>query len=154
MAVERETVARESTRVSRFSVVGISNAVVDLGTLNLMLWLLPTSHPWQFTLYNAVALVLANANSYAWNSLWTFGGRANHDRRQAVLFAAQALVNVLVNTAAFWVLIRALLGYDVLPAVAAGNAAKVLSIVLATLVSFLAMRFVVFSRKRRFGKWL
>lgn len=154
MAIEPEKIFKEGGRVSRFTVVGVSNAVVDWGMLNVLLLLLPTGYPWQFTLYNALALALANVNSYVWNSLWTFGSRARHDRRQAVLFGAQALVNVLVNTVAFWLLVRVLLDYDVLSALAAGNMAKILSVVLATLFSFFALRFVVFSRKRRFGKWL
>ena len=32
--------------------------------------------------FNGIALVLANANSYVWNTLWTFKGRAEHDLRQ------------------------------------------------------------------------
>jgi hypothetical protein len=77
-----------SKRFSKFSVVGLSNAVIDIGVLNLFLWLEPTREVSLLVLYNGVALVLANLNSYFWNTLWTFRGRAEHDVWQIVLFAA------------------------------------------------------------------
>ncbi len=49
--------------------------LVDVGALNLLLFLAPTGSPELLVLYNVVALVLANANSYLWNTLWTFRDR-------------------------------------------------------------------------------
>src|SRR3712207_4290311 len=48
------------------------NALVDLGMLNLLLWLWPTGDSGMLALYNTVALLSANANSYFWNTMWTF----------------------------------------------------------------------------------
>jgi putative flippase GtrA len=137
-------------RFSKFSVVGVSNAVVDIGTLNLLLWLEPTREPWQLALYNALALLLANLNSYVWNSLWTFRGRAAYDRRQTVLFTLQALVNMGVSNGLFWLLVRVLIGYQVVSPFVAGNAAKLVSVAIASTISFFTMRYLVFSRRRYF----
>lgn len=133
-------------RFSKFSVVGFSNAAVDLGVLNLFLWLEPTREAWTLVLYNALALALANANSYVWNTLWTFRGRAEHNLRQAVLFVGQALVNVGVGSALFSALIHLVLAYTDVPAYLAGNVAKVLSVAVASVISFFIMRYVVFRR--------
>lgn len=133
-------------RFSKFSVVGFSNAAVDLGVLNLFLWLEPTQEAWTLVLYNALALVLANANSYVWNTLWTFRGRAEHNLRQGVLFVGQALVNVGVGSALFSALIHPVLAYTDVPAYLAGNVAKVLSVAVASVISFFIMRYVVFRR--------
>src|SRR3712207_8742052 len=55
-----------------------------------------------FRSYNGVALVLANLNSYVWNTRWTFRGRAKRrDPRQRVLFALQALANIAVSNGLF-----------------------------------------------------
>jgi hypothetical protein len=62
---------------------------VDIVFLNLFLWLAPTREPYLLALYNGVAIVAANANSYVWNTLWTFRGRAERGLRQRVLFALQ-----------------------------------------------------------------
>ena len=143
---------RGGIRFSKFTVVGLSNALVDIGTLNLFLLFLPTRDPVVLTLYNGVALVLANLNSYLWNTRWTFRGRAKRrDLRQRVLFTLQALVNISVSNGIFFVLVHPILVYTEVPAYLAGNVAKIISVTVASTLSFFIMRYVVFSRKRRFG---
>ena len=139
-------------RFSKLTVVGLSNAVVDLGILNLFLWLASTRDPSVLALYNGVALVLANVNSYFWNTRWTFRGRAKRrDRRQRVLFTLQALFNICVSNGLFFLLVRPVLVYTEVPAYLAGNVAKLVSIAVASTLSFFLMRYLVFSRTRRFG---
>ena len=148
---KRDKLRRGSVRFSKFTVVGLMNAGVDIGTLNLFLWLAHTRDPSVLAIYNGVALVLANANSYLWNTRWTFRGRASRDHRQRVLFAVQALIGMGVSNTLFWALIRPVLIYTDVPAYLAGNVAKIISVVVASVLSFFMMRYVVFSRKRRFG---
>jgi putative flippase GtrA len=135
-------------RFSKFSIVGFSNAAVDIGVLNLFLWLDPTRDVHLLVIYNGIALVLANLNSYVWNTLWTFRGRAEHDLRQIVLFALQVLVNIGVSNGLFWALIHPVIVYTEVPTYLAGNVAKILSVTVASVLSFFIMRYVVFSRRR------
>ncbi len=137
-------------RFSKFTVVGLSNAAIDIGVLNLFLWLEPTREVSMLVLYNGVALVLANLNSYLWNTLWTFRGRAEHDVRQIVLFTLQVLVNIGISNALFWALVHPIIAYTDVPTYLAGNVAKIISVTVASTVSFFLMRYVVFSRKRWF----
>jgi putative flippase GtrA len=140
-----------SIRFSKFTVVGFSNAVVDIGTLNLFLWLASTRDPPVLVLYNGVALLLANLNSYVWNTRWTFRGRAKRNNfRQRMLFALQVLVNIGISSGLFWIMIRPVLVYTDVPAYLAGNVAKIISLVVASTMSFFFMRYVVFSRRRWF----
>jgi putative flippase GtrA len=136
-------------RFSKFSVVGLSNAAIDIGVLNLFLWLEPTREVSLLVLYNGVALVLANLNSYLWNTLWTFRGRAEHDTRQIVLFALQALVNIAISNGLFWALVHPIVAYTDVPMYLAGNVAKIISVTVASTISFFIMRYVVFSRRHR-----
>jgi putative flippase GtrA len=152
MNSRRTKLKKGSIRFSKFTVVGFANAVVDIGTLNIFLWLASTRDPSVLTLYNGVALVLANLNSYVWNTRWTFRSRAKRrDPRQRVLFALQALANISVSNGLFFVLIRPVLVYTDVPAYLAGNVAKIISVVVASTLSFFVLRYLVFSRKRRFG---
>jgi putative flippase GtrA len=139
-----------SKRFSKFSVVGLSNAAIDIGVLNLFLWLEPTREVSQLVLYNGVALVLANVNSYLWNTLWTFRGRAEDDTRQIVLFALQVLVNIGISNALFWVLVHPVIVHTDEPTYLASNVAKIISVTVASTISFFLMRYVVFSRRRWF----
>lgn len=147
MKSKRDLIRRGGIRFSKFSMVGFTNALVDIGTLNLLLWLAPTREAWLLAIYNLVALVLANTNSYFGNAFWTFRGRASHSRRQTSLFFLQALVNIAVSNGLFYLLVRTLLIYDVVPGWIAGNVAKVISIIVASVMSFFLMRYMVFNRK-------
>lgn len=148
---KRAKLKRGGKRFSKFSVVALSNSVVDLGTLNLFLWLAPTRESLQLVLYNAVALVLANTNSYVWNAMWTFRERAEKSHRQRVLFALQALINIGVSNGLFWALIHPLFLYTEIPAYLVGNVAKITSVMVASTMSFFIMRYLVFSRRRWFN---
>lgn len=147
---KREKLKSGGVRFSKFSLVGLSNAAVDIGVLNLFLWLQPTRDPGLLFLFNGAALVLANLNSYVGNTLWTFKGRAEHSRRQTTLFALQALVNIGISSALFWVLIHPLLTDTEIPVYLVGNVAKVISVATASVVSFFLLRYVVFSSRRWF----
>jgi putative flippase GtrA len=152
MSARHTKLKKGGIRFSKFTVVGLSNALVDIGTFNLFLWLASTRDPSMLTLYNGVALTLANVNSYVWNTQWTFRSRAKRrNLRQMVLFALQALVNISLSSGLFFVLIRPVLVYTDVPAYLAGNVAKLISVVVASTISFFVLRYVVFSRKRRFG---
>lgn len=154
MSFKRARLLSKGIRFSKFSLVGVSNATVDIGALNFMLALDPTRVPLKLALFNGVAIFLANSNSYLWNTLWTFRDRARHDLRQTALFFLQALFNVGIGSTLFVLLVHPLLAYTSLSTYAAGNVAKAASIVAASLISFLAMRHLVFSRKRRFKRRL
>ena len=148
---KREKLKSGGVRFSKFSLVGLSNAAVDIGVLNLFLWLQPTREPVLLFLFNGVALVLANVNSYVGNTMWTFKGRAEHNRRQTTLFALQALVNIGISNGLFLMLIHPLLTDTEIPAYLVGNVAKIISVAVASTISFFLLRYVVFSRKRWFN---
>ena len=150
MSEARTKLKSGSKRFSKFSLVGLSNAAIDIGVLNLFLWLEPTREVSLLVLYNGVALVLANLNSYLWNTLWTFRGRAEHDVRQIVLFALQVLVNIGISNGLFWALVHPVISYTDVPTYLASNVAKIISVTVASTISFFIMRYVVFSRRRWF----
>jgi putative flippase GtrA len=152
MSTKGTKLKRGGVRFSKFTIVGLSNAVVDIGTLNLFLWFASTRDPSVLALYNGVALVLANVNSYFWNTRWTFRARAKRrDARQRILFTVQALFNICVSNGLFYVLVHPVLLYTDVPAYLAGNVAKLISVAVASTLSFFVLRYLVFSRKRRFG---
>lgn len=138
-------------RFSKFSVVGLANAIVDYAVLNLLIWLYQPDSNLDVVLYNLVALVAANVNSYLGNAFWTFRERAEPSNRQRALFALQALLNIGVSSGLFWACIHLLSAYTSLPLFVGENIAKTISVVAASVMSFFIMRYLVFSRRRHFG---
>ncbi len=135
-------------KYAQFSLVGASNTLVDVGAFNLLLLLWSTHNPELLVAYNVVALVLANANSYLWNTLWTFRDQARHDSKQVGMFTAQGLLNVGVGNALLWLVARGLVAHTDLSPLVSGNVAKVVSMVVASTVSFLFLRRLVFHPKK------
>ena len=107
----QESTKLTSVKYAQFSLVGVSNALVDLGVLNLLLLLAPTRDPELLVGFNIVALVLTNANSYLWNTLWTFRHQARQDAKQVSMFGAQALLNISIANLVLWGLAYGLVAY-------------------------------------------
>ena len=134
-------------KYAQFSVVGATNALVDLGSLNLLLLLFPARSPAVLVLYNLVALTLTNTNSYLWNTRWTFKEGSEHGARQVFMFASQAAVGAGVGTLTLWLVAGGLMAYEGIPSLVAGNAAKIVSMVVGSTTSFVLLRFVIFRKK-------
>lgn len=86
---------------AQFSAIGVSNAAVDIGTLNLLLYFFPTDERVMLTTYNTVSYCLAVANSYIWNVLITFKDSAKGSNKQRMAFVLQGLVSLGVNNLVF-----------------------------------------------------
>ena len=144
----REPQKQTAVKYTQFSLVGASNILVDIGVLNLFLVLVPTRSPELLVVYNVGALILANANSYLWNTLWTFRHQARHDAKQVSLFTAQGLLNAGVGSLLLWLAAHGLRAYTDLSALASGNVAKAISMLAASTLSFVFLRFFVFRPRR------
>jgi membrane protein DedA with SNARE-associated domain/membrane-associated phospholipid phosphatase/putative flippase GtrA len=148
LRAEGKPLPEAGVRYARFSLVGVSNALVDLGAINLLLFVYPTREPGLLVLYNLLALALTNANSYLWNTLWTFRHHARHDARQMGLFTLQGVLNAAIASGVLWFVAHLLLAlYPALSAQLAGNVAKLASMFVASSASFLFLHFLVFGRK-------
>jgi putative flippase GtrA len=148
LRAEGQPLPEAGVRYARFSLVGVSNALVDLGAINLLLFIHPTREPWLLVLFNLLALALTNANSYLWNTLWTFRHHARHDARQVGLFTLQGVLNAAIASGVLWVVAHLLLAYfPALSAQLAGNIAKLASMFIASSASFFFLHYLVFGKK-------
>lgn len=89
---------------------------------------------------------MANVNSYVFNSLWTFGGRARRDLREVVMFVGQAGVNIGVGNLSLWLAAAWLQNHVDLSSLAATNLSKAASMLVASTFSYALLRFVIFNR--------
>ena len=141
-----EPLPETGIKYAQFSLVGISNAMVDLGVLNLLLLIYPTRSPEILVLYNLVALTLTNVNSYLWNTLWTFRDHARHDAKQVGAFGLQAAVGIGVGSLVLWLVAHGLVTYANFPPLIGANVAKLISMVVGSTTSFVMLQFLIFRR--------
>jgi putative flippase GtrA len=135
----------------RFCVVGTSNAVIDFGVLNLLLWLHPTTDLWKTLTYNSIAVALASTNSFFWNKYWTFQQRYPITRQEVYRFAVLASGTTLMNDTLMWLLGKFF--PNIMNSTLIGaNALKLAAIIGTMSISFFGMRLWVFFQKRFGGE--
>lgn len=59
-------------QMAKSFLVGILNTFIDLGILNLLMWVFSVSSGWAYAAFKAVSFGTSVLNSYFWNKLWTF----------------------------------------------------------------------------------
>jgi Predicted membrane protein len=131
---------------SQFILIGMTNAAVDLGSLNLLLLLFPTRLHVLLILYNTIAYILTIINSYLLNSKITFRKSSDRTIRQKLLYLVAVLICFLISNLVFFI---GLVSVEQLieKAWLAQNIAKLLSMALSSLASFLLMKYLVFRGK-------
>jgi len=135
----------------RFCVVGTSNAVIDFGVLNLLLWLYPTTDLWKTLGYNSLAVLLASTNSFFWNKHWTFQLRSPITSQEIYRFTVLASATTLMNDVLMWLLGRIFPSIMVSSRMGA-NALKLAAIIGTMSISFFGMRLWVFFHKKFAGE--
>ncbi len=129
----------------RFSLVGGLNTFIDVMAFNVLLWLFPTQEVLLLVFYNSLAYLLGAMNSYYWNKLWTFEQRYSVISNQVIRFALVTSLGIICNDAFLWLATTMLTSFS-LNDILWTNVAKVSAIAGSVTVSYLGMRFSVFTR--------
>jgi putative flippase GtrA len=135
----------------RFCVVGTSNAVIDFGILNLLLWMYPTTDLWTTLGYNSIAVALASTNSFFWNKYWTFQQRNPITIQETYRFVVLAGGTTLMNDTLMWLLGKVFPNIMASSLIGA-NALKLTAIIGTMSISFFGMRLWVFFHNRFAGE--
>ncbi|HVU66785.1 MAG TPA: GtrA family protein, partial [Ktedonobacteraceae bacterium] len=89
-------------QLTRFSLVGGLNTLIDMLVLNALLLLWPASSTLQLLLYNALAYSVGAGNSFVWHKYWTFQQRRRLSLRECGRFALTTLLGMGLNSALLW----------------------------------------------------
>ncbi|MFC2174213.1 GtrA family protein [Acidobacteriota bacterium] len=94
-----------SARITRFSIVGIINTLVDVGVLNVLVILLHFHYTFsvfgfKIVSANLISVSAAIINSYLMNKYWTFERRGRREiPAEALIFVIISLIGMVINTA-------------------------------------------------------
>ncbi|WP_038703038.1 GtrA family protein [Planococcus sp. PAMC 21323] len=130
----------------QFTIIGISNAAVDIGSLNLLLLLYPTNQSGTLALINTIAYCLAISNSYYWNSRITFRRSAKGSRKEILFFVLQGLFSLLINNGVF-LSSNLLLQFIDMSNWSRLNLAKTLAMFASFIASFFMIKYFVFKER-------
>ncbi|HET6871406.1 MAG TPA: GtrA family protein [Sporolactobacillaceae bacterium] len=136
----------------KFGAVGLTSGALDLGSLNLLLFIWPTSNHVLLVIFNTFAYDLAVLNSYIWNSRYTFKEGNSNSHGQKVAFILQAIISLFISDGVLYVGTSLLTTTHWFPKLVVYNIAKLLSMFLSSLASFFFMKFFVFRKKSSYSR--
>lgn len=122
-------------QLAKFSIVGASGYAVNLGVFSALLLGADFDH----RLAAVCSFLVAVANNYTWNRLWTFRGHRGHVAYQGARFLVVAVLALAANLAALEALIVLGLGEI---------RAQAIAIVLVTPINFVGNKLWTFRRGR------
>lgn len=129
----------------RFGFVGTMNTLIDILAFNTLVWMFPTGDTYTLVFYNTLAITIGAVNSFCWNKLWTFKQRSSASNDQLIRFAFVTGLGIICNDAFLWLATTILTSFS-LTSFLWVNVAKVSAIVGSVSVSYVGMRFSVFTR--------
>ena len=129
----------------RFSLVGGLNTFVDVLAFNLLVWGFPTQDSKLLVVYNSLAYAIGAVNSFLWNKVWTFKQHSQATNDQILRFALVTCMGIFCNDAFLWLATSILTSLS-LTSLLWVNVAKISAITGSVSVSYLGMRFSVFTR--------
>ena len=138
--------AKLAMQFLRFCVVGGFNTCVDLLAFNLLIWMFPTQDSGLLVILNSLAYLIGAVNSFCWNKLWTFRQRSEASSDQVVRFALVTSLGIICNDAFLWLATTIFMSLS-LTSILWVNVAKVFAIAGSVTVSYVGMRFGVFTKK-------
>jgi putative flippase GtrA len=129
---------------AKFGAVGALNTLLDLGVLNLLIFLSGIAAGFWYSGFKAASFVAASINSYFWNRYWTFGAGGSASIKEFSQFFVVTLIGFGINvgTASFIVnVIGPLAGIS---ANLWANIGALLATALSLIWNFLGYKFIVF----------
>lgn len=129
----------------RFGLVGGINTCIDVMAFNILVWIFPTKEVYMLVFYNSLAFLTGSLNSFFWNKLWTFKQRSRATNEQVVRFALVTSLGIICNDAFLWLATTTLTSLS-LNGLLWTNVAKISAIAGSVAVSYIGMRFSVFTR--------
>lgn len=84
-------------QASKFLLVGALNTFVDLGVLNLLIFVSQASSGSLFVAFKGISFLLAVINSYAWNKFWTFSAGKRVSGKEFTQFLVVSAIGFGIN---------------------------------------------------------
>jgi len=127
----------------KFAAVGTLNTVLDIGILNLLLFLVGVSAGGYFSLFKGTSFLLASTNSYFWNKFWAFQSNLPVTAGEYTRFIIFTFIGLLINVgvASLVVSISPLNG---LSASLWANIAALVAVIASLIWNFISYRYFVF----------
>jgi len=84
-------------QAARFILVGGLNTFIDLGVLNILIFVGGTAVGIWFSVFKGIAFIVAVLNSYVLNKYWTFEAKTEEKGKEFLSFLLVSIVGFVIN---------------------------------------------------------
>ncbi len=94
-------------QIIKFAVVGVINTAVDLGVLNILIFMTSIASGFYFSVFKAISFTVAVINSYYMNKYWTFAAKGQKKEREFSQFFLVSVAGIIINVGTASVVVNA-----------------------------------------------
>lgn len=133
-------------QAAKFLLVGTLNTFIDIGILNLLIWLTDIKRGVSYSLFKTVSFLLATTNSYFWNKFWTFEkGKEKVTPKEFLKFLVVTTVGLSINVGVASFVVN-VIGpkFAINENIWAGAVGPIIAAFFAFVWNFFASKFIIF----------
>ncbi len=131
----------------KFAAVGTLNTLLDLGVLNLLMFLTGFYSGFPFAGFKSVSFLVGTTNSYFWNKLWTFQSKLPVTVAEYIRFGLFTLVGALINVSVASLIVNVIGAPAGMDLKLWANLGALMAVFAGFLWNFLSYRNIVFKTK-------
>lgn len=129
----------------KFTVIGLSNAIIDFGILNMLILVTDIERGYYYSLFKGLSSMTAIANSYLWNKAWTFeSSETEKIKKQFFQFLVISVIGVVINVVVASLVVNTIGPSGGIPPRIWANIGALAAIFAGGLWDFLGYKFLVF----------
>lgn len=132
--------------LGKFGVIGATNAAVDFGVLNILVYWTAVTKGKYYALFKACSFSVAVVHSYLWNKYWAFESGGSVSGKEFIEFISVYLVGMIINVGVAAYVANRISPKFGLSEKAWATISAMAGSVAALLVSFVGFRVFVFIR--------
>lgn len=134
-------------QLAKFLLVGALNTFIDLGALNLLMWLSGIYTGIFFSVFKGISFLVAATNSYFWNKLWTFEKKESiFVGREYFKFLFIVAIGLLINVGVATFVVNVIGPQFGISEQLWANVGAFVAVFIALTWNFLGAKFIVFKK--------
>ncbi len=133
-------------QIVKFALVGIVNTAIDLGLLNILMWITNITMGVGYSFFKAISFTAAVVNSYFMNKYWTFGAKEEKIEREFYQFFIISIGGFIINVGSATIIVSVVPNFLGLSPQLWGNVGALVGTLLGLTWNFLGYKFIVFRK--------
>ena len=133
----------------KFAAVGVLNTFIDLGVLNLIIFMTGVAGGIGYAVFKAISFLCATTNSFFWNKYWTFNAKGAATGKETGSFFLFAAIGWVINVGIATFIVNGIARPVSLDPRVWANIGGICGVVGSFLWDFLSYKFFVFKKSEK-----